>query len=287
MVDTFKAQTLEETLSLLESGEFTVLAGGTDLMVKKHSWSGTLPRFDKPPLFVAELPELQSVKSERGVLSVGAAVRLADILTDDTVPEILKQAVSSMASPAIRNMGTLGGNLCNASPAGDTLPVLYALGTGVLLKSAHGERELPVEKFILGPGKTALQSGELLVSVRVPLNAYDFTYYKKVGARKADAISKLSFAGLAETEQGILKNIRIAVGAVGPTVVRLPEAERCLVGTPLKKLHPEQVCALYADSVRPIDDQRSSAVYRKTVAMNLIRHFIEELSRFSPNGKPE
>jgi xanthine dehydrogenase FAD-binding subunit len=271
--------TLDEALKALAASPFTPVAGGTDLMVRRRPWQGTVPHFDAPPLFVGRIPELVQIKKEEGSLVIGSAVTLADVMSRSEVPGVLRGAVSHMASPAIRNMGTLGGNICNASPAGDSLPPLYALGASVCLQSSSGRREMPLSAFITGPGKTARRPDELLVSVKIPLGPFDRVFYRKVGARKADAISKLSIACLAQTEGGVLCDLRITLGAVGPTVVRLEAAERSLAGRSLKELarNPCEVSSLYTEAVRPIDDQRSTAVYRKKVALGLIEQFISAL----------
>lgn len=281
MTEAFRAETLGGALEALAAAPRMILAGGTDLMVRRRGWSGTLPAFDSPALFVGEIPELRGVTAEPGgSLVLGAAVKLAEAQADERVPGILRTALRSMASPAIRNMGTLGGNICNASPAGDTLPVLYALGASLRLQSVRGAREMPINQFITGPGRKALAPDELLTAVLLPAGDFTGGFYRKVGARKADAISKLSFAGLYTVRDGVLQTLRIAIGAVGPTVVRLPEAEKQLAGKRVEWLHThaDDAAALYEAAVRPIDDQRSTAVYRKAVALGLIRQFIAGIS---------
>lgn len=276
MVDAFAPKTLAEGLKIRGEQSVIPFAGGTDLMVRRRSWSGTLPRFEQPTLFLGGIKELQSIDQTDSVLTIGAAATLTALLENALVPEILKKAVIEMASPAIRNAGTLGGNICNASPAGDTLPPLYALGATVVLRSAATRRELPVEEFILGPGKTALAGDELLVAVNIPTVDYNRVYYKKVGTRKADALSKVSFAGLAKVDGEIVKEVRLAVGAVAPRVVRCKEAENLLAGRSGGEIHGmiDNVMKIYAKEIRPIDDQRSSAEYRRTVALRLVEDYL-------------
>lgn len=281
VTETFRADTPGEAIAALAASPRTLLAGGTDLMVRRRGWSGTLPQFDTPPLFVGEIPELCHITAEPdGTLMLGAAVKLAEAQTDVRVPAVLREAISSMASPAIRNIGTLGGNICNASPAGDTLPVLYALGVSLRLRSLRGTRETPISDFFAGPGRTTRAPDELLTEIRIPAAEYTGFFYRKVGARKADAISKLSFAGLYAVRDGTVAALRLALGAVGPTVVRLPEAEERLQGKSAEWLrtHANEAAALYADAVRPIDDQRSTAAYRKDVALGLLCAFFRAVS---------
>lgn len=276
MADTMIPKTLNEALEYRAQYKAVPFAGGTDLMVRRKNWAGTLPKFDAPVLMIGGLSELKNITAENDFLHIGAASTLADIAANESVPDILRMAVKQMASPGIRNMGTLGGNICNASPAGDTLPVLYALSASITLRSVEGGRELPITKFITAPGCTDLKEGELLTEISIPLARFSNVYYRKVGTRKADALSKLSFAGLADVSEGKIKDVRIAFGAVAPTVVRSAGAENLLTGVKLSDLPAllPQVKDIYSRFIRPIDDQRSSAVYRKEVSLRLLEDFL-------------
>jgi CO/xanthine dehydrogenase FAD-binding subunit len=260
-------------------------AGGTDLMVRRRGWAGTLPTFEYPVLFLGGLEELKRIYLREDFLEIGAAASLVSILEHRATPEILKEAVAQMASPAIRNIGTLGGNICNASPAADTIPPLLALDASVTLQSLSGIREIPLDEFIIAPGQTSLKDDELLVAVHFPMADYNMAYYRKVGTRKADALSKVSFAGLARIRAGIAEEVRIAIGAVAPRVVRNKEAEGRMAGIDLNEIPSmvEDIKAIYDRDIWPIDDQRSSAVYRRKVSLRLIedflRQFFEEQSR--------
>ncbi|MGE5581809.1 MAG: FAD binding domain-containing protein [Bacillota bacterium] len=282
MVAMFTPTNLAEALQIRREHPAIPLAGGTDLLVKKRSWSGTLPRFEQPVIYIGNVPEFKTIHViNDSILTIGAAVTLSEVLENQAIPEILKRAVAETASPAIRNAGTLGGNICNASPAADTLPPLYALGAAVLLANASGSRELPIFEFIKGPGLTVLKNDELLVAVNIPLVNYQVIHYQKVGTRKADGLSKVSFAGLAGIEGGTLQDLRIALGAVAPTVVRSREAENLLKGRKINELSGlvAEITEFYARLIRPIDDQRSSAAYRKMVSLCLIEYFIAFLGR--------
>jgi xanthine dehydrogenase FAD-binding subunit len=279
MVGSFFPRTLNEALAIRKAEPVIPYAGGTDLMVRRRSWAGTLPRFEAPPLFIGRLRELREIHRGGGMLTVGAAVTLAELLEQEDVPGILKQAIAEMASPAIRNVATIGGNLCNASPAGDSLPPLYVLGAAIVLQSVSGQRELPIPDFIKGPGRTALGPDELLIGVKIPAREFPSVFYKKVGTRKADALSKLSCAGLARISNGRVEEARLALGAVAPTVIRLETAEARLTGVrtdELVRVLPE-ILKLYDEAIRPIDDQRSSAAYRRKVALRLIEVFVTGL----------
>jgi xanthine dehydrogenase FAD-binding subunit len=279
MVESLFPKTLAEALELRKTHQLIPFAGGTDLMVRKRSWAGTLPNFDSPVLFIGGLAELKEIRCHDGILTIGSAVTLTALFEHQDVPEILKHAIAVMASPAIRNAGTLGGNICNASPAGDTLPSLNVLGASLVLQSSKGQRVLSVSEFIIGPGKTDLKADELLVAVNIPLENFNHCYYKKVGTRKADALSKVSFAGLARTSNGVVEEVKIALGAVAPRVVRNLAAEDFIKGqkiSELPKLMPE-LKKFYIEQIKPLDDQRSKAAYRSEVSYRLIEYFLTEL----------
>ncbi len=287
MVEAITPKTLAEALAIRRDRRVIPFAGGTDLMVRKRSWAGTLPAFEAAPLFLSGLEELKTICLGDGVLRLGAAATLTEILENRATPEILKNALAEMASPAVRNAGTLGGNICNASPAADSLPPLYALGASVLLRSAASARELPIEDFITGPGQTDLRHDELLVAALIPLDSYWIAYYRKVGTRKADALAKTSFAGLAKVADGRVEEIRMALGAVAPRVVRSREAEDLCRGKRVEALPGllAEIKGIYAGQIRPIDDQRSSAAYRSAVSLRLIECFLTSLGQ--PSVSPE
>ncbi len=279
MEEMISPRILTEALEIRKNNMVIPLAGGTDLMVRRRNWSGTLPKFEFPLLYLGNIDELKTIQLIDGSLSIGSAVTLTSLLEDTAIPDCLKKAVREMASPAIRNAGTLGGNICNASPAADTLPPLYAMGASVILQSPTDRRELPIIEFITGPGQTVLQDDELLVEVKIPLIEFNINYYKKVGTRKADALSKLSFTGLAAVANGIIEDVRIALGAVAPRVVRNIEAEKILIGKQGTEI-PDligRIKEIYNSDIQPIDDQRSNAAYRRMVSLRLIEDFVLSL----------
>ncbi len=276
---TFTPKTLSEAFEILNVEQVIPFAGGTDLMVRRRSWSGTKPSFEDPALFIGELKELKEIVKKGQSLEIGAAVSLTELLDHPDVPEILKQAIRVMASPAIRNLATLGGNICNSSPAADTLPPLTVFGATLVLQSKGSQREVPIGEFIKGPGQNDLKENELLTSIHLSLAKYNHYYYKKVGTRKADALSKVSFAGLALTSGGIVDEVKIAIGAVAPRVVTCFEAEELLKGKSTRDLSKRipDIKQLFQEYIRPINDQRSTAAYRNEVAFRLLEHFIAQL----------
>lgn len=277
---TYRPSSMEEALNILHDAKTIPFAGGTDLMVKYRSWAGTLPQFQHPIIWLGDIPELHGIHQDGGTLIIGAMETLTSIHSNPIVPEILKDAISLMASPSIRNMGTMGGNICNASPAGDTLPPLYILDAKVTLQSLTGVRIVPIGQFVTGPGKTMLNSEELLTEIHIPVKEFNKRYYRKVGTRKANALSKLSIAGVANIQNGKVEDVRIALGAVAPTVVRCTQAEEMMSGKGVKEAQKMllEMVSLYSDLIRPIDDQRSNAAYRKTVSLRLIEDFFMHLS---------
>jgi CO/xanthine dehydrogenase FAD-binding subunit len=278
MVNIISPSTLEEALNIRGGLKCLIYNGGTDLMVKYKSWSSTIPKFPCDLLYIGDLKELQTIEIRAEHLILGSAVKLAQILQDRRIPEYIKYPIRQMGSPAVRNAGTLGGNLCNASPAGDTLTMLYALDATVTLANAKGFRLMKVSDFVLGPGKTGLAPEEILTYITIPLHHFNRIEYEKIGSRKANAISKLSFYGVALVEGSRIEQVRIAFGAVGPTVIRIESAENLLLGADLVDI-PEledDFYAYYEKGIVPIDDVRSTKNYRKQVAMRLLREFIKK-----------
>ncbi|HQB29523.1 MAG TPA: xanthine dehydrogenase family protein subunit M [Syntrophales bacterium] len=250
--------------------------GGTDLLV--HLRSG---KTDPAALVCLErIPELSGVREEEGGLWIGAATTHARLLDDPLVRArlpLLARALSTLGSPPVRNMGTIGGNVCTASPAGDTLPPLYALDGEVELRSRDSSRRMPLRRFITGPGETALRPDEILACVRVkPDGAYNVHHFEKIGIRRAMACSIASLAALLRVSpSGEVEAVRLAWGSVGPTVVASGEAEQALLGKRLSQDALEEAAARARKAVSPIDDARASAAYRREVSGNLLLRLME------------
>ncbi len=271
MVNGYAPETLAEALALRAKETLVPYAGGTELMVQEHPAG--------PFLFLHKIPELRGIADAGGAVRMGAACTYAELLESPLVPELLKLAAGQVAAPGIRSIATMGGNVCNASPAGDTLPVLYLCNAAVNLASLDGAgavqwRKLPISAFILGVRKVDLAPNELLVSIEMEKPAFTRAVFEKIGARKAQAISKLSFAGAATTQNGKLADFRAAFGAVGVTVVRRPELEAQVLQCGTAATAAKEAIKLYAQAINPIDDQRSTAAYRKQVCLNLLGDFL-------------
>ncbi|MDF1616066.1 FAD binding domain-containing protein [Petrocella sp. FN5] len=279
MVNTYYPTSYEEALELLNTHKPTIIAGGTDLMVRKRAWSDLPTGFDQDVLFVGQLEELNYIDRQGTNIHIGAGVTLEDIMDHFHTPTLLSDAIKIMASPAIRHRATLAGNVVNASPAGDTLPVLYVLDSVVVLESLDGIRHVPIDSFIKGPGKTIINHNEMIKEIILSGHKFNHSVYRKVGGRKADAISKLSVCMIMDIKKGIIQNFRAAFGAVGPTVVRDLAIESKLIGKSLAWLdeNVEEIGKYYESIIKPIDDQRSSATYRKACTINLLTDFIKHI----------
>jgi len=248
-----------------------VYAGGTDLLVRLRA--GVV---DPPALICIErVNELKGVRDEGEVVFVGAGNTHAELLADPTVQThfpLLVQALRVLAGPPIRHMGTIGGNIVNASPAGDTLPPLYVLDAEVEVWSREASQRFPISRFILGPGRVLLKSGELVRGLRIRKRSGTWVHhYEKVGLRKAQACAVASLAAILKTgQEGIVEEAHLAWGSVGPTVVVCPKAEEALKGRRLCVETLREVLPDVQAAISPVDDVRASASYRRSVAGALI-----------------
>lgn len=278
MIKQFVPNSLKEALEILSTNNCYIMSGGTDLMVQKHKSSGLLPVFDKDILYVANLKELDYIKEDKNNIYVGAETRYIEMLESPLIPVEFKQVISEIASPAIRNMATMAGNIANASPAGDTLVPLNLFNASVVLQSKTKKREVLVKDFILGVRKIDRHPDEMIVEIIIPKTDL-ITSYTKVGSRKAESITKISFMGGYKVEDGIVKDLRIAFGSVSIKVVRSLEIEQKYTGISANELRAriDDIVNEYDWLVKPITDQRSTKEYRKKVAFNLLRDFLKKV----------
>ncbi|HEU4993864.1 MAG TPA: FAD binding domain-containing protein [Gemmatimonadaceae bacterium] len=256
-----RPRTLKDALSALRDDPTLIpLAGCTDLYVAVNF--GTLPgtRF----LDLWELEPLRRVHLSDGVLSIGALATYSEITRSRHVKKhlpMLIDAARQIGGPQIQNRGTIGGNIANASPAGDSLPVLAAADAIVVLRSASDERRVPFNEFYSGYRQSVRRPDELIVAVEVPPVSGQ-QWFRKVGTRAAQAISKIVMAGIRDARP------RIAIGSVAPTIVRVPRTEEALARGSIDDAATE-----LAGEISPIDDTRSTADYRRAVSVNLLRRF--------------
>jgi len=264
---------MREALKILrEHGASTrVVAGGTDVVVALKE--GKVPQ--ERLLDLSRLSSLDEIACDGGTITVGALVTHGEAAESSVLHELARpvaQACASVGSPQIRNRATLGGNVCHASPAGDSIPALMALEAEAHLVSLDAERWVPLDVFFLGPGKTVRRPDELLTGFRMKARAPgDVTFFLKLGQRRSLAIAKISAAGAVSLSGGKVTSAAIALGAVAPRVIRASEAERFLQGRELDSSTAAQAAALAAGAATPIDDVRSDAGYRRDMVQVLVR----------------
>jgi len=268
----FLPYSLAELWSCLEKEPAAfVYAGGTDLLV--HLRDGkTLP----PALICLErIKELRDIREHKTSLWIGACTTHSQMLMSPIIQKhlpVLVYALRTLGSPPIRNMGTIGGNICSASPAGDCLPPLYVLQAEVELRAAEAVRFLPIQDFITGPGITGLQKGEILLGIRIRKpSGFNFHHFEKIGQRKSLACSIANMACMLRlSRSGVVERARLAWGSVGPTIVTSAAVEHLLIGKKLTLRNLEKAAEAARKTVAPISDIRASADYRRTVAGNLL-----------------
>jgi xanthine dehydrogenase FAD-binding subunit len=256
----FRPKTLDE-LHLISEQNFTLLVGGTDL-IPRYERGQKLP---ETIIDLKQLPNFTGIKKIGNNIEIGAGTTIEGIKNNNFIIKhfyALWQATTEFGSVQIRNRATIGGNICNASPAGDTLPTLYAFNAKLLLCNKNGNRTIPIEKFIAGPGKTAMKDGEILLTVILPLTSSNSMFYK-LGLREAMAISVINFATAYDENE-----LTIAIGAVAPTIIKL---------SGLEMLYIDQILDKVDRAISPIDDIRATANYRRKALQNMLRFELSKI----------
>jgi CO/xanthine dehydrogenase FAD-binding subunit len=270
---------LEAVLLLLqdEPGVWTPIAGGTEIMVLYGAG-----KLATRKLVSIDVPELREIVEDDGWISVGAGCSFTQIRRHGGIQKhfpMLVQCASWTGGIANQNRGTIGGNLANASPAADSPPALFAYGAELELISARGRRRIPYEEFHLEYKRTALAPDELIGAVLLPERFDDsLRYVRKVGTRNAQAISKICVAATARVNQGRVDEIRIGMGSMAPTPLRLHATEQVLVGAELNDAAILEARRALASETAPIDDIRSTAAYRMLVAGNLLEEMVRSFA---------
>ena len=268
--------TLEEALEALAARPLTVLAGGTDHYPARVGHDAVEDILD-----LTALASLKGISRTQAGWRIGAATSWTEIIEARLPPlfDALKLAAREVGGVQIQNAGTVAGNVCNASPAADGVPALPVLDASVELASRRGSRLVPLEDFIVGPRKTARAADELVTAVLVPAPRHDArSHFLKLGARKYLVISIAMVAIVLETEQGMVRAARIAVGACSPVARRLRSLEKELEGRALDDKLAELVRPEHVAALQPIDDVRSSADYRRHAATVLVRRSLQSLA---------
>lgn len=275
---------LSEALGVLarEPGTWQPFAGGTDLMVLLEA--GKL--LHKNYLNIWNLVELRGIAATADHVTLGALTTYTEIQSNPILREefpMLCQAASETGGLAIQNRGTIGGNIANASPAADSPPALLAYNAELELLSVRGSRWVPYQTFHTGYKTMIMQPDELLARVRLPRLWPDLHhYYRKVGTRKAQAISKVCLAASARVYEGTVDHIRIALGSIAPIPLRCLKTEEALRGERLAENTIEKAKAELAREIVPIDDIRSTKSYRSRVSLNLLEDFLRQLAPSTP-----
>ena len=261
-----------------EPGVWKPFAGGTDLMVLLEANKLSHRRF----VSLWHLRELRKIEVTPEHAVLGALTTYSDVQRNETLQRefpLLCRAASETGGIATQNRGTLAGNIANASPAADSAPALLVYDAELELISERGSRWVPYHRFHTGYKQMNLRPEELIAGIRLPRNKNDWRqYYRKVGTRRAQAISKVCFAGAARMENGRIADMRIALGSVAPTVVGCVKTEALLRDKNPDAASIRAARESLAAEIAPIDDMRSSARYRLRVAQNLLEEFLRELS---------
>ncbi len=276
MSDYARPARVAAALDLLARGAPTILAGGTDFYPA---------RVARPPaaavLDITGLRELRGIRARADHWRIGATTSWSDILSARLPRQFdgLKLAAREVGGAQIQNAGTVAGNLCNASPAADGVPALLALNARVELRSARGVRQLPLQDFLLGPRRTALQPQELMTAVLVPRAAHAAaSHFLKLGARKYLVISIAMASAVLEHRGGKIVDARIAVGACSPVALRLPALEATLRGKRFDATLGNLVQDAHLAALEPIADVRASGAYRRQAALELVRRLLREMA---------
>ncbi|MFW6005935.1 MAG: FAD binding domain-containing protein [Candidatus Bipolaricaulota bacterium] len=260
----------EALFSLMEEEGYRLLAGGTDLYVKMEKDLLSPDRvIDITEVFSG--PKIEKKKEKISILATTTFQEIAESpLIKKNFP-VLAQSALAVGATQLRNMATIGGNICNASPSADSLIALYLLNPELVLKSGSGERQIALDDFITGPGETELSRGEYLKSLEIPFISEDFShYFEKVGRRNALDISVCTMGYIMKEKGGIIEELRLAYGAVAPTVIRATSVEKYLQGKKLDKKNVDEAKNLVKSEISPISDIRGSAEYREKVAVRLV-----------------
>ena len=270
--------TLAEAYAVAAGAAHRPLAGGTDLLVQITGEIGDPPGH---VLDLWRLDELRGIAINDGALELGALTTYTDIRRSPLCAEhapALVEAAATIGAAQIQNRGTLGGNVMNASPAGDTLPVLLALDAELVAGGLAGERSIPAAAFWPDYRVTAVNADELLIRIRIPIVADRRQRFRKVGTRRAQAISKvvIALAWTEEPAQRAWHDVRLALGSVAATPIRARATETALEGAAPTAETADRATAALAAELEPIDDVRSTAAYRREVATRVLRRLVRD-----------
>jgi len=277
----FAPQKMGEALEILSryEKEIKVIAGGTDLLIQYYDRLFEISSW----LDLKNIKELKEIKIHQNQMEIGAMVTHANLENSEDIKKyypVLSQAAADIGSPQIRNRGTIGGNIVNASPAGDLLAPLIAYDAQFRLLSIQGDKVVPAEEFFVGPKKTILKPAQLLTRIILPLPS-ERTYgsWIKIGKRKALIIATITLALVVEMAEDnkTVKDVRTCLGSVAPTPIEIKEIRNKMVDKKFDQLNFNQLGQIVEDKISPIDDIRGTRKYRKDVAKNIMINALEEI----------
>jgi len=275
-------QKIEDAVDYLDKfSKVQLLAGGTDLLVNLYKESPRLPDFDYL-LDISNIPELKIINLVNNFIEIGPLVTHSGLIDEPLIKNnfpVLMEAACTIGSTQIRNRGTIGGNIVNASPAADLLPPLIALRAEVELTSRKGKRILPLQEFLAGPYKTTLQASELLTKIKIPLlGDHYYTDFQKIGRRKALSIARLSLALVTKIEkEGIFQDTRVAPGSATPYPQSLPETEKAVNGQSIFNIDLEEIGKITSKEMVSITGERWSTPYKKPTIAVLIKRALKKI----------
>ncbi len=278
----FAPQKIEEALEILSKygKEIKVIAGGTDLLIQYYDRLYEIGSW----LDLKNIKELKEIKIHQNQMEIGAMVTHAQLENSEDIKKyypVLSQSATDIGSPQIRNRGTIGGNVVNASPAGDLLAPLMAYKAKFKLLSTQGEKIVPAEEFFIGPKKTILELSQLLTQITLPLpKKKTYGCWIKIGKRKALIIATITLALVVEMakDNKTVKDARTCLGSVAPTPIEIKEIREKMIGKKFSELDFNQLGQIVEDKISPIDDIRGTREYRKDVAKNIMINALEEIS---------
>lgn len=276
-------ETLQEALELRKQTHATILAGGSDLMVSNGRGAGIVPAFEKDVLIITNLKELKGIRETEEGIEIGALTTSAEIAASPIAPELLRDAASRMGAIALRNSATIGGNIANASPKGDMPQPLILMDAEVVLTSVDGERRVPVDSFIIKHKTIDLRDDEIITKILIPRPEFTHIFYRKIGMRRANAISKLTLSAAAVVKDGVIADFRASSGAAGPKVARSRKAEEILIGKTLTEL--AGVKDEFLDAWNTVISPHAMPEYRRNSTRRMLEHFIDALAAGHPAGR--
>ena len=276
----YRPNSLDDALAIRADRDVTLLAGGTDVFPARASDRGWGRMSQKPVLDLTAIDALRGIDTGETHTRIGALATWSDLVKAPLPPvfDALKAAAREVGGLQIQNRGTLVGNICNASPAADGVPVLLCLDADVVLAGTSGDRIVPLAEFITGNRETTCRSDEIVTELRLPnLAPAARSNFSKLGSRRYLVISIVMAAGIVLIEEGIVRELRLSLGACAPVAFRLRALEAALVGRAVRDLSDHDIALSDLESLAPIDDIRASAEYRRNAARMLLQRLLQDL----------